>query len=403
MRYAIISDIHASIEGLTAVLGAIDSLGADAILCLGDIVGRFASPNECLHALRERRVKAISGNHDRATVGTKEMTYFSERAVRGIELTRAHLSVENHRFLLRLPMIETVDEHLLMFHAALHPEPNDDIYLTSPDQILLSLNALKAGGYGVKLGFFGHTHVHGVHRLRLRGGPGAVESCRDPEQKLFADSMYLINPGSVAQPRDGDARASFLIYDRARSAVHFHRVAYDVRASAERARRADLSHRPPAPAVAPPPAAPRLKASPSSPGSRGAHAVSFEPPDVVVVSYTGDLAEDQMSEIAAAIARHGRGAPRLLAIHDMTRLGAVAKGIEAAVVESTLLTRGAAFVNASAKPQLLHALIAAAYRPAHRDNHVPLLFFDTQAEARGWIEKRRKDLATTESLGARRR
>ena len=87
MRYAVISDIHANIEALSAVLDAIDAIGVDAILCLGDIVGRFASPNECLDALRERKVKTISGNHDRATVGTKDMTYFGERAKRAILFT----------------------------------------------------------------------------------------------------------------------------------------------------------------------------------------------------------------------------------------------------------------------------------------------------------------------------
>lgn len=169
MRYAFIADIHANIEALTAVLGAIDRLGADTILCLGDVVGRFADPDACVDALRERGVRTVAGNHDRAAVGLRNDDWFTARAKRSNRWTQAHLSPRSAQFLKSLPLTERVDNELLLVHAGLHPAPNDEVYLTSSDQISRSLSALYLDHAGVHAAFFGHTHVSGVHRRWIRG------------------------------------------------------------------------------------------------------------------------------------------------------------------------------------------------------------------------------------------
>jgi predicted phosphodiesterase len=241
MRYAFISDVHANIEALTAALGAIDRIGADRILCLGDVVGRFANPNEVIDTLCERAVRTIAGNHDRAALGTGSDSDFTSRAKRSNAWTRAHLAPSSVRFLRGLPVLDEVDDHLLMVHAGLDPSPNDHDYLTSSDKITRSLNKLRHGEHGVHLAFFGHTHLPGVHRMWTRGATaGGLMSAEDTWQKLYPDSVYLINPGSVGQPRDGDPRASFLIYDRDHAIVRFHRVEFDRRASHEKALREGL-------------------------------------------------------------------------------------------------------------------------------------------------------------------
>jgi predicted phosphodiesterase len=228
MRYAFISDIHANIEALSPVLAAIDALGVDAIYCMGDIVGRNANPNEVIDALRARNVRGVAGNHERATVGAADMTYFSAPARRAVLFTRDRLTPENRRYLEDLPPLRTVDDHLLLVHAALHPEPNDQIYLNSPEQLSESLNALRAREGGPRVALFGHTHRAGVFRLRVRGVlEGQVEASTEEKQRLYPDSVYLMNPGSVGQSRDGDWRASFMIYDRESSQVEIHRVPFD--------------------------------------------------------------------------------------------------------------------------------------------------------------------------------
>lgn len=244
MRYAFIADVHANIEALTAVLGAIDRLGADRILCLGDVVGRFTDPDACVDILRERGIRSIAGNHDRAAIGARSDASFSSRARRSNAWTQAHLARRSVEFLRTLPLTDRVEDDLLLVHAGLHPTPNDEVYLTSSDQIARSLSALWTHHPGIRMAFFGHTHVPGVHRLWVRGRMnGKQMSTDDALQKLSPDSVYLINPGSVGQPRDGDPRASFLTYDTDHALVRFHRVAFDEAASAEKARRAGLIYR----------------------------------------------------------------------------------------------------------------------------------------------------------------
>lgn len=236
MRYAILSDVHANVEALATVLAAADRERADAIVVLGDLVGYHADPAACIDLLRARGAIAIAGNHDRAAVGLDPHARFPEAGRRAIAWTRATLDAERLDYLARLPITRVVDRRFLMFHAALHPTPGVELHLGSPERVARSLEALRRGAFGVKIGFFGHTHRPIVHEQR----GGAVRSLFATTVFLRPDAWYLVNPGSVGQPRDGDLRASFAIFDDEDASVRFHRVAFDRGACLAKAARAGL-------------------------------------------------------------------------------------------------------------------------------------------------------------------
>ena len=231
MRYAILSDIHANLEALTAVLEAIDAERVHKIVSLGDVVGYYSNPNECVRIVRERAVESVAGNHDRAAAGLKEPTWFSDTAKRGIAWTREHLTAESAQFLAALPLTTLVDQRFRIVHGALHPRPNEDVYLTSPREVGKSFRALISMDPNVNLCFFGHTHRSIAYEL----SDGTFSKIEDAEVALKRGAQYLLNPGSVGQSRDGDPRASFLIFDAEHARVRFHRVAYDVAACRRKA------------------------------------------------------------------------------------------------------------------------------------------------------------------------
>jgi hypothetical protein len=134
MTYAVLSDVHANLEALQAVLAAARNEGVDRILCLGDLVGYHANPNEVLERLRIDGVHCLSGNHDQVAIGRKEPLRFSRPARRAILWTRQALSGENRDWLGGLPCFDRGGGPFLMVHAALHPEPNDETYLLKDDR-----------------------------------------------------------------------------------------------------------------------------------------------------------------------------------------------------------------------------------------------------------------------------
>jgi predicted phosphodiesterase len=246
MKYAVISDIHANLEALTSVLREIDRLDVDRIVCLGDIVGYHANPNECIELLRSCAATCIAGNHDRAAVGQKDVLRFGARARQVIHWTRRVLRDENREFLAKLPMslriVTGADtacafEAFFCVHGGLYPEPNDDVHLVTGARIEKSLELLAQGRFGARLCFFGHTHHAVVH-----------ERCESSWQSLAAkrqilggrDSCYLVNPGSVGEPRESDVRACFLSLDSKTGEIDFHRVRYDASACRAKVERAGL-------------------------------------------------------------------------------------------------------------------------------------------------------------------
>ncbi|MEK7747574.1 MAG: metallophosphoesterase family protein [Nitrospirota bacterium] len=241
MKYAVVSDIHANIEAFTAVLAEIDQQQIDQIICLGDTVGYYTNPNECLDIIRERNVQSIAGNHDRAGTGLKEPIpgcgVFGRRA---ISWTRPRLTPENATFLDQLPITRVIDNQFLLVHGTLYPTPNEEIYLTgNPDVLQRNFNVLLHHEAQVKIVFFGHTH----HALAYHYSDGTIGKFNPPEDvRLNASDYYFINPGSVGQSRDDDPRAAFLTYDTKDSLVRFHRVDYNHALSHKKAKKEGLPY-----------------------------------------------------------------------------------------------------------------------------------------------------------------
>ena len=239
MRFAIISDIHANWEALTAVLEEIDNAKVDQTICLGDLVGYYANPNECLQIIRQRKMTCIAGNHDRVAAGIKEPTWFGPAAKQAIYWTRKHLTEDNRRFLERLPITEFIDHRFLVVHASLTPEPNEDIYVNSKDVLRDCFKRLIQFSPALNVCFFGHTH----RSVAYESKGGVISMLESPKVRLDRNAHYLINPGSVGQSRDHDPRAAFLIFDSEEETIEFRRVAYDVTSCWRKAAEAGLLYR----------------------------------------------------------------------------------------------------------------------------------------------------------------
>jgi predicted phosphodiesterase len=233
MPYLILSDIHANLEAQQAVLA--DAQGKyDRILCLGDLVGYGADPNAIVEWARENVRAIIRGNHDRVNVGgdsggPDEMESFNFAAQASTVWTRTVLLPENRAYLERLPRGPLPYEGLDLTHGS--PADEDEYVVTASDAAPL-FELLSA-----PLTFFGHTHRQGAFRLSRRTVTQIVpDGVLAIEPKYF----YLVNPGSVGQPRDGDPRAAYALYSPEERAVEFRRVAYDVDQAAAKIRAAGL-------------------------------------------------------------------------------------------------------------------------------------------------------------------
>lgn len=239
MRYAILSDVHASIEALDAALADARAQGAARIVCAGDLVGYHADPEACVERVLDLGVPCVAGNHDRVAAGIAEPNDFAPLARHAVLWTRGLLSPSSRAFLGSLPLARVIDDRFLLVHAALHPEPNADLHLSRAPRVRRSIEALDRGSFGVRIAFFGHTHRGVVHALR-EGALTSIEPPEDVPMPLSVHASYLVNPGSVGQPRDGDPRASYAIYDTETRTVRFRRVRFDRDACLAKAARAGL-------------------------------------------------------------------------------------------------------------------------------------------------------------------
>jgi predicted phosphodiesterase len=222
MRYAFISDVHANIEALETSLSAIEELGVDSTLCLGDVVGYHANPNECIDLLRSRRIPTIAGNHDRAAAGLIDPRDFSDVAGRAIRWTRSVLTGENVAYLGDLPLTLSMGDFVAV-HAGWDPRPNERLHMNET-RARRNLEVVPER-HASDLGFFGHTHFPLAYERNIATGAVAVRKL--PLLRLVPGHTYLVNPGSVGQARDGDPRASLLIYDAAAQTIGWHRIEYD--------------------------------------------------------------------------------------------------------------------------------------------------------------------------------
>ncbi len=232
MRIAVIADIHANSEALQAVLGRIAELAVDEIVCLGDIVGYNANPNECVDTIRNAKIVSVLGNHDACASGLEEPYRFNALARFAVYWTREHLTEENRLFLLNLPREKSVHDFFLI-HGSIH---DTNRYLLTQEDAVDNFHLLAGLPGGPMLGFFGHTHV----ATAFIDHHGRISSDLSSELSLSSEKRYLINPGSVGQPRDGDPRASFLVYDHDDRTALSLRVEYDIKTCQDSIERAGL-------------------------------------------------------------------------------------------------------------------------------------------------------------------
>jgi diadenosine tetraphosphatase ApaH/serine/threonine PP2A family protein phosphatase len=242
LRILLLSDIHANLEAMEACLEAAPPF--DFVANLGDVVGYGASPNDVIERARDLGKIFVRGNHDKAATGLLELDDFNPLAAIAAVWTRDQLTSEHHQWLHALPQgplsLEGFPQAQLV-----HGSPGDeDAYIVSIGDALVPLLALTT-----PLTFFGHTHLQGGFFANGSSADGFRPEYRTVGQaesvplQLKQSTRYMINPGSVGQPRDGDWRAAFALFDTDAQVVHFHRVPYNLKAAQERILSANLPAR----------------------------------------------------------------------------------------------------------------------------------------------------------------
>jgi predicted phosphodiesterase len=235
MRYLILSDIHSNLTALDVVLEAAKGQWEKAV-CLGDLVGYGPDPNEVIERIRSLDAVTIRGNHDKGATDLAHSEDFNPAARYALMWTQAQFLPENRAYIENLPKgSQAVDDFSIVHGSFL----DEDEYVFSP---MLAYEDLLESP--TQVAFFGHTHIQGG--FALRGEDVSVVNARPmPAQNTFRQTIepgvkYLLNPGSVGQPRDGDPRAGFAIADLEHHLVEFWRVPYDIESVQARMAQANL-------------------------------------------------------------------------------------------------------------------------------------------------------------------
>jgi diadenosine tetraphosphatase ApaH/serine/threonine PP2A family protein phosphatase len=227
VRVAVITDIHANLPALEAVLEAVDANDIEEIWCLGDVVGYGAQPDACTDIVRERCDLCLVGNHDLAVLGSLDVAAFSEAAAEAVVWTRENVAGRTLEFLRELEPTGRRDGYG-MFHAS----PRDPIweYVLSTEQADACLDAQED-----RIGLIGHSHVSLFFTRPASKEGGDVRGAQAGDGSLLdlSGGHWLVNPGSVGQPRDSDPRAAWLELDTDEQTARFHRAPYDVERAAE--------------------------------------------------------------------------------------------------------------------------------------------------------------------------
>lgn len=225
MRILVLSDLHANATALNAALAAAKGRW-DRVVCLGDVVGYGPDPNEVTSKIRELGAKTIRGNHDKAATDKMATDDFNPVAKAAVDWTRSQLSADNLKWLVDLPQGPLETDGIVLVHGAFQDE---DEYVFTPAQALEGLLDSTA-----MITFFGHTHHQGGFSYEKSSKNLEVLSIKPRLTEAFAPlrteprNRYLLNPGSIGQPRDGDPRAGFAIADLEHHIVEFWRVPYDI-------------------------------------------------------------------------------------------------------------------------------------------------------------------------------
>jgi putative phosphoesterase len=220
VKYLIFSDVHGNLEALNVVLEQIDVCKPDKVICLGDVVGYGPNPNECIQQVHQVAHITIMGNHDHAVLGLTDISYFNQYAKLAVLWTRQVLTEENYKILQKYPFRVSEGDILFVHSTPLHPERWD--YIFNPLEGQYYLQHLEE-----QVCFIGHSHQ-----------PLFFEKDQDDQiifDRKFAFTLpiregckYIINVGSVGQPRDGNPDVSYVIYDTDAKTVEVKRLPYDI-------------------------------------------------------------------------------------------------------------------------------------------------------------------------------
>ncbi|UCH83198.1 MAG: metallophosphoesterase family protein [Candidatus Latescibacterota bacterium] len=219
MRYLFFSDIHSNLEALRAVLSDAKRRGFDTIVCLGDIVGYGADPNACVETIASSpNTSSCLGNHDAAVIDPREREFLNPVAQAGVGYSASVLTPDNLSFLKSLPLIIENNSSFIASHSSPY-KPENWTYILEPVEALDAFHIMTHS-----VAFIGHTHFPVVHN-----SSGSVRPIMAGDRvKLHSEHKYIINVGSVGQPRDADPRSSYLIFDDEERVAEVFRVEYDV-------------------------------------------------------------------------------------------------------------------------------------------------------------------------------
>ncbi len=230
MKWAILSDVHGNLEAFRAVIQDLRNQGAEGVAFVGDVVGYGANPNECQALLRELTDWVVAGNHDYGAVGLTDIEAFNPQAEAAILWTREKLSRENIAYLRNLPLFQQ-KEGIMLVHASPN-EPGEWNYIQTYPEAEEGFRKMTGD-----LAFVGHSH----HPMVLaKEGRGGVKVLDHEEATLEKGVRYIINVGSVGQPRDGDSRAAYGLYDHGSRKYILKRISYDVQGAKEKIIKAGL-------------------------------------------------------------------------------------------------------------------------------------------------------------------
>jgi predicted phosphodiesterase len=231
MRIAIVSDIHGNRHAFEAVLDDIERSECEEMWCLGDLVGYGAEPDVCVALASEHAAICLAGNHDLGVCGDLPLEQFSKGAALAAQWTKDTITADTREYLCRLEPL-TLDEEVGLYHAS----PRDPVweYVLSSLQAELCLDVQKH-----RVCLIGHSHV-ALSFTRLPGEPASGQTREADEELDLSEGEWLINPGSVGQPRDGDPRAAWLELDLGNWTAVYRRIEYDIDGAAAAIRAARL-------------------------------------------------------------------------------------------------------------------------------------------------------------------
>lgn len=217
MRYGIFSDVHANVEALNTVLDAYQKEHIDTLLCVGDIVGYGANPKECIQIIRDRAIVTVAGNHDWAVTGKFGIGFFNPYAKEAVLWTKRALDDSEYSYLDSLALTYRKDNFFLVHGTPIRPQ--DFYYMSSMEEAQISFQHMDGA-----VCLVGHTH----RPLVFIKENDSIAYSESSTISIKQDKTYIINVGSVGQPRDRDPRACFSVYDTDKKTVEIKRIPYDV-------------------------------------------------------------------------------------------------------------------------------------------------------------------------------